>query len=259
MKITVITPYKNAEGWIARCVKSLKKNKGDFEFILVNDKSKDKGESIAKKTAGKDPRFVFLKNEHKAGVSGARNTGLDRATGEWITFLDADDEMLPGSYEIYCMVIRADDRAKIHQMNHQRYYVEKNKTAVKHANGRGTYDMSHLPMCWWGVWNKLYSADLLKEIRFKEGMQYGEDEIFNIHCLAADDYIHHASTTVMTVRRWFDNKQSLAHACGKKELIRQAHALEELLQESKNPKVRKLVLELLAEHWGSGRYRDTFA
>ena len=63
----------------------------------------------------------------------------------------------------------------------------------------------------------------------------------------------------MTVRRWFDNKQSLAHACGKKELIRQAHALEEVLQESEDPKVRKLVLELLAEHWGSGRYRDTFA
>ena len=54
---------------------SLHEQKGDFEFILVNDHSTDQGPEIAERFAGMDNRFVLLTNEHRKGVSGARNTG----------------------------------------------------------------------------------------------------------------------------------------------------------------------------------------
>ena len=88
--ISVIVPYKNSEPWIGRCVESLKAQGGDMEFILVNDHSTDGGKKIAKDLTKGDKRFRHYENARADGVSGARNTGLDKAKGEWITFLDAE-------------------------------------------------------------------------------------------------------------------------------------------------------------------------
>ena len=92
--ISVIVPFYNSEEWLGRCCDSLISQKGDFEFILVDDKSKDKSYDIACDYAAKDKRITVLKNKYKKGVCGARNTGIVYADGEYITFLDADDEMM---------------------------------------------------------------------------------------------------------------------------------------------------------------------
>ena len=65
----------------------------DFEAILVDDGSKDDTLAIARRIAARDPRVQVIHQEN-AGVSAARNLGLDRAQGEWITFVDSDD-LLP--------------------------------------------------------------------------------------------------------------------------------------------------------------------
>ena len=111
--ISVIVPYKNAAPWIGRCVESLKAQSGDMEFILVNDHSTDDGKKIAKDLTKGDKRFRHYENARADGVSGARNTGLDKAKGEWITFLDADDEMLPEAYQVFERMIRLDQTINI--------------------------------------------------------------------------------------------------------------------------------------------------
>ena len=265
--ISVIVPYWNSEKWIGRCVDSLRIQRGDFEFILVNDKSKDKGEKVAREHAGDDDRFVFVNNKRRKGVSGARNTGIDAAKGEWITFLDADDELLPEAAEVFERMTRLDATANIIQSNHMRHYEKTGHTKLKYANERGVYhlcDMSFSvwPKCWCMVWNKLIRRSFIEEnkIRFVEGLNYGEDEIFNLECLRYDDRLFHTKHNTVTVMRHFDNKQSLSRVKSGDwlGLIKQSQALEGFLLQTEDAKLRHSVYEILAEHWNSDRYSSAF-
>ena len=133
MRISVIVPYHNAAPWLVRCLNSLTDNEGDFEFILVNDRSEDAGPSIVEAYSKVDERFIVLDNERGPGVSGARNTGLDFASGDWVTFLDADDKFTVYAWDTFTKAIKADRLAAVIQFNHYRYYEEINKTVLKNS------------------------------------------------------------------------------------------------------------------------------
>ena len=258
--ISVIVPFKNSKEWIGRCVSSLMAVEGDVEFILVDDHSRDSGENIARKMVEGDSRFTIVENTRKAGVSGARNTGLDIAKGEWITFVDADDEMLPDAIHLYGKMIAKDPSALIHQANHLRYYAKLDKTKLKYANEAGQYDLNNMPVAWCMVWNKLYSHSLLSMagIYFDESLRYGEDELFNLECLASVGRIHHASKKAVTVTKHFDNDQRLSKIKDDKDLLKQAKQLMEFLKRQEDPEMRIFVCRLLAEHWGSATFIDIF-
>lgn len=247
--ISVIVPYKNAEQWLDRCCRSLAQQSGDFQFILVNDHSNDDGESIAVEYASKDERFVAVNNRHKNGVSGARNTGIEKAKGTWITFLDADDEMLPNAYNAFMAVINADKKANIHQLNHMRYYTAIDKLVIKYWNNGGVYTTEALPKMWAGVWNKLYRAKFIKDIRFDEKLQYGEDGMFNLECLAKEPRIHHGDRNLTAVKHRFDNQQSLSHVKTAKDVIKQARAYEKFVLEQTDPALKKVVCDEIAGFW----------
>ena len=258
--ISVIIPYKNAAGWIERCVNSLLIQGGDLEFIMVNDGSEDKGEAIARKAAGKDDRFVFVQNTYSPGVSGARNQGIASSEGEWLTFLDADDELHPEASKVFERMTRLPGEPNIIQSNQLRYYEKSGKTRLRWCNEKGIYSLDNLPIFWCMVWNKLYRTSFIKEhdIRFKEGMQFGEDEIFNLHCLLHDNRIIHTQKNTVTTIHHFDNKESLSHIKNRKELLGQVHALEEFIEECEDPEIRQGVCRILSEHWGSKTYLSIF-
>ena len=97
MLFSVIIPAYNAEKFIGRSVSSvLNQTFADFEIIIVNDGSKDKTSEKAR--AFSDGRITVIDKENE-GVSVARNTGIMKAKGEFICFLDADDEFLPQHLE----------------------------------------------------------------------------------------------------------------------------------------------------------------
>ena len=90
-KISVIVPVYNAGATLDRCVRSiLDQTYEDFELILVDDGSKDDSGSICDGYAEIDSRVKVL-HKKNGGASSARNSGLDEARGEWVTFCDADD------------------------------------------------------------------------------------------------------------------------------------------------------------------------
>lgn len=96
-KISVVVPVYKAETYLARCVDSILAQTGvELELILVDDGSPDRSGGICDEYAQKDPRVKVLHKEN-AGVSAARNSGIDAATGDWIYFCDADDELFPDS------------------------------------------------------------------------------------------------------------------------------------------------------------------
>lgn len=97
-KISVIMPAYNAEKYIAEAIDSiLAQTYRDFEFIILNDCSKDRTEEII--LSYTDPRIVYLKNEKNMGVAATLNRGLSVAKGEYIARMDADDISLPMRFE----------------------------------------------------------------------------------------------------------------------------------------------------------------
>ncbi len=90
-KISCIVPVYNVEKYLHRCIDSiLAQTFTDFELILVDDGSPDGCPAICDEYAEKDGRVRVI-HQANAGVSAARNAGLDAARGEWITFVDSDD------------------------------------------------------------------------------------------------------------------------------------------------------------------------
>lgn len=91
MKISIIIPIYNAEKYLENCLKSIERQTyTDIEVLLINDGSTDESEAICKAYISKDARFKYFKiNNH--GVGYARNLGIDKSTGEFLCFVDADD------------------------------------------------------------------------------------------------------------------------------------------------------------------------
>lgn len=96
MRVSVIIPAYNAEKWLARAVDSvLSQSLPVADVIVVDDGSSDDTRRIAE-AYGSSLRYLYQDN---AGASAARNRGIKESEGEWIAFLDADDEWLPHKNE----------------------------------------------------------------------------------------------------------------------------------------------------------------
>ncbi len=90
--ISIIMPVFNLSGYISETLESvLSQTYNNFELLVIDDASTDDSRAIIESYQSKDNRIKLLSNTHNKGVSGARNTGVDRARGEWLAFLDGDD------------------------------------------------------------------------------------------------------------------------------------------------------------------------
>ena len=93
--ISIIVPIYNAEQYLHRCIDSiLVQSHADFELLLVDDGSPDNCGAICDEYAARDSR-VCVFHKQNGGVSSARNFGIEKSRGEWITFIDADDYVHP--------------------------------------------------------------------------------------------------------------------------------------------------------------------
>lgn len=252
MRFSVIVPFWNAGPWIGRACESLAKQPGDFEFLMVNDESEDSSAEIAKEYAEQDDRFILLDNERHKGPGGARNTGMDHATGEWVTFLDADDALDDKAHEAF--KVAANTNAGIVQLNHKRHYTKINKTVLKYINPGGWYGPQRLPELWCMVWNKVYRKDIADAVRFHERLRFGEDELFNLDCLAQEKYI--ACIDAVSAVHYFDNTESLSRSKTAADLFMQARQLERWIWRQDDAELRDLGCRILAWHWSSKTYRE---
>ena len=94
--ISVVIPCFNCEKFVTRAINSVEKQSfDDWEIIAVNNNSTDNTRTVLEQVERQLPHLFKLLDEFKKGAPAARNTGLRHAKGEWIQFLDADDELLP--------------------------------------------------------------------------------------------------------------------------------------------------------------------
>lgn len=90
-KITVVIPVYNVEDYVERCLKSvINQSYENIEVIIVNDGSTDLSEKVILDTIDGDDRFKYFFKEN-GGLSSARNFGIEKATGDYISFIDSDD------------------------------------------------------------------------------------------------------------------------------------------------------------------------
>ena len=103
MRVSIIVPIYNVEKYITRCLDSLhSQTYTDIECILVDDKGRDESMQLAKQfvEAYKGPiKFVLCEHIVNQGLSAARNTGLKKASGDYVFFLDSDDSLPDDSIE----------------------------------------------------------------------------------------------------------------------------------------------------------------
>ena len=93
MKLSIIVPVYNVADYLAKCLDSLiakDLSQDEYEIIVVNDGSTDNSGEIAKQYSEKFPNIVLI-NQENQGLSGARNTGIENARGEYVQFVDSDD------------------------------------------------------------------------------------------------------------------------------------------------------------------------
>ena len=182
--ISVIVPVYRVEEYLERCVKSiLSQTYKNLEVILVDDGSPDQCPAICDACAEKDVRVKVIHQENK-GLSGARNAGIDAASGEYLAFVDSDDYVSPHFIEELYQLLQ-DTGCAIGQCRFSYVkgdgLVEEGDSAFCIYRGESLMEQLYGPeekaTCFVVAWNKLYRAELFKEtgIRYPEGRIH-EDE-----------------------------------------------------------------------------------
>lgn len=203
--ISVIIPAYNAGATIHRaCVSVLKQSYPNVELIVVNDGSRDDTATVIDLLAEECPNMKCI-HQKNGGVCRARNAGLDAMTGDYLFFLDADDEILPGALEALYQVAREQDCDVVAGPSIEckpdgaqvPYYYENGK-ALTIWDDREAFRQSLLDHpATYSVWGNLFRREVVQNIRFVEGKRIHEDSFFyfevlnrslrmavtNIHCV----------------------------------------------------------------------------
>ena len=182
--ISVIVPIYGVEKYLEQCLDSiLNQTYRQLEIILIDDGSPDRCGEICDLYASQDSRIKVI-HQSNQGLSAARNAGMDMATGEYISFIDSDDYIAPHFYEKLLEGFKEHPEAKVTAC--QVFKNEDGKITPLICNRRHQFPTIHtslwcqdaiLGKTYVNVWNKLYQAELLKEIRFRKG-RIVEDVLF---------------------------------------------------------------------------------
>ncbi len=179
--ISVIMPVHNAAPWIGRAIESVRlQKKLAWELLIIDDNSTDATPDIAGRYAARDGRVRFLCNAHAKGVGGARNTGLEAATGVLISFLDGDDLLPPGALAALRDTI-ASTRAEVVQGSMLSFCQLRWLAAGPFAPSYPGNGRVGLPQG--TFWQYCFRADFLERhgIRFAEDLVVGQDSFFLCH------------------------------------------------------------------------------
>ncbi len=183
-KVSVIIPVYNVEKYIKKCLDSLvNQTLSDIEIIVVNDGTPDNSQIIIDEYVKKYPDKVISIVKENGGQGSARNIGLEKATGEYIGYVDSDDYVELNMYEELYGKAKENDSDIIICGNNIVY--ENNSKKIPEIN----YDnkFNNFENAFFGkmaVWNKLYKKEILinNNIKFKEKVWY-EDFAFTLKTL----------------------------------------------------------------------------
>jgi glycosyltransferase involved in cell wall biosynthesis len=229
-KISLIIPVYNTENFLAECLEScINQTFKDIEIICVNDCSPDNSYKILEDYAKKDSRIRVITHDKNKGLGGARNTGIEAATGEYCWFIDSDDRISHETCEIlYGIIVKTP--ADIIRFNYISFWYD----SISHADVFGDMDVCSWPfdiVFTKNVYTRLNGTALspctfvsrsvlLKTLRFRECVVHEDNdftpilfsEAKSIFCVNIAVYLrrlHSDSTTggsnILTPKRTVDS------------------------------------------------------
>lgn len=216
--LSVIIPLYNAEKSIEDCLRSvLQQTYNDLEIIIVDDGSQDKSYEICERFNDKRIRLYRQKN---GGVSKARNLGIDKATGEYITFLDADDWIEEQTYEK--MIAEFNNPTVdiviggfVRERNGVVIPILEKESEVVMRSGQAITELLRNRIFRGELWDKVYRRTLFKELRLDEDIAIAEDLLINWQ-------LFHRATNICYLPVWgyhyVINEDSVCHHYTRKSL-----------------------------------------
>lgn len=205
-KISIIVPVYNMERYLEKSLASFcQQTMSDIEIVIIDDGSKDESYKVYNRFAEQDPRIKIVKKEN-GGVSEARNTGIDNASGEFLMFADPDDWMEPKCCEImYDEQVRTQADMVLADVNvvkngaTEQYKIFEKKFTTTDPQFIKQYQKACIGYCYnpmpsgkWKVpglgspWNKLFKKSIIDEnnLRFDPYVKgIYDDNLFTLHYL----------------------------------------------------------------------------
>lgn len=186
--VSVIVPVYNTEKYLPSCIESIRNQTyTSLQIILVDDESSDKCPEICDRYAEIDARITVI-HQKNTGVSGARNAGLSRVTGEYIAFVDSDDELYPDAIEIMLSDVSEYDADIV---SATKRVVDQNNVTIKEYEDGATIcysDNEALLLSLRGDPNtnsacaKLFKTAFVEGFFYEQGQNINEDGYFIFKC-----------------------------------------------------------------------------
>ena len=184
-KVSVVVPIYKVEKYLRKCLDSIAgQTYNDLEIILVDDGSPDNCGAICEEYAAKDPRVVVI-HKKNGGLAAAKNDGMKVATGEWITFIDADDWVETDLFEKVMLAIGESYPDIAIEGGYYYAYPQKNikecnvPEAFLYTEKKDIYSIMARIRTFGLPWDKFYRLDFLRA--------YGL--INDVTCRAFEDYL----------------------------------------------------------------------
>lgn len=225
MKFSIITPiYNTSIEKLGKCIDSVRKQKFEiYEHILVNDGSVNTKniEKYIKKLQKKDKNLIYI-YQLNLGSAVARNTGLNNVTGDYIMFVDADDELVDGFYNNFKMHLNKDladviffDYTKCNNINKEYFNISSNSNDIISLKDDILSNILYYPnkmndyLCG-SIWGKCFSKKFIKnnKIMFIDKLRKAQDRRFMLEVLinAKKMYYYPIHSYI-----YFSNDDSICH------------------------------------------------
>lgn len=259
MKISIIVPVYNVESYIRECFDSIVSQtyKGNIECIFVDDCGQDKSVKILEELIVRYQghiQFSLIHHEYNKGLSGARNTGIRHATGDYLYFIDSDDTITPDCIELLVALavkypgvdlVQSSTKSKLRwfQLAHKKFpeYTDNFKWIRKTMLQRFTMPMT--------AWNKLVKRNFIVKhgLYFEEGLIH-EDEVWTF-MLAK--YVHSIAFCRELTYNYRENPNGIM---GQAKEYNYAPVLNILVNSASNPLLSSEILNIMS--LSGGKYQD---
>ena len=240
---SIIAPVYNVEKYLNRCLDSiLNQNFSDYEILLIDDGSTDDSGKICDDYASKDPRIrVFHKQN--GGVSSTRNLGIEHAKGEWLLFIDSDDEIIEDSLgKLF------ESSSEVDLITTEPIHIFNGKAAKSPLLISRTFTPEQYAFCLLTTYNGLYqgydatkvfkrSIIIENNLRFDSDITYNEDRLFVMRYLCKCTKVLYADSQFYIYHHREDSAMGINEKSISQKSITELYAFQRMIDCIKTSKL----------------------
>ncbi|MBQ8658558.1 MAG: glycosyltransferase [Clostridia bacterium] len=257
--VSVIIPVYNVEKYLRRCLDSvINQTYSTLEIILIDDGSLDSSGFICDEYAQRDKRFKVI-HQSNGGVSFARNTGLEIANGEYISFVDSDDCIANNYFEILMKCV-IENKAEVVGCDVFKFRDDSQLSDEIGINDTNMYILAMTLLkamekhsVWDYVCGKIYKKEILKGQKFDLNLRFGEDALFNLNlCCEKNNIINQVYYINRPLYFYFQRDNSAVHNSSYKDIQKRIYVYleyfskKEVLSAGKTMFAKVIIKDLLS-------------